>query len=79
MTSSVSIVSDFVANGHQIIPNDSCSPSKIPYGGFSRILCAIAHNVRYVKAALMLRSESKFLIFSHFGTCGHHISEVPDC
>jgi hypothetical protein len=37
MTSSVSIVSDFVAKGHQIIPNDSCSPSKIPYGGFSPV------------------------------------------
>jgi len=37
MTSNVSIVSDFVANGHQIIPNDSCSPSKIPYGGFSPV------------------------------------------
>ena len=37
MTSTVSIVSDFVANGHQIIPNVSCSPSKIPYGGFSPV------------------------------------------
>ena len=37
MTSGVSIVSDFVANGHQIMPNDSCSPSKIPYGGFSPV------------------------------------------
>ena len=37
MTSNVSVVSDFVANGHQIIPNDSCSPSKIPYGGFSPV------------------------------------------
>jgi hypothetical protein len=37
MTSDVSIVSDFVANGHQIMPNDSCSPSKIPYGGFSPV------------------------------------------
>ncbi len=37
MTSKVSVVSDFVANGHQIIPNDSCSPSKIPYGGFSPV------------------------------------------
>jgi len=37
MTSSVSIVSDFVANGHQIILYDSCSPSKIPYGGFSPV------------------------------------------
>jgi hypothetical protein len=37
MTSNVSIVSDIVANGHQIIPNDSCSPSKIPYGGFSPV------------------------------------------
>jgi hypothetical protein len=37
MTSNVSIVSDFVANGHQIMPDDSCSPSKIPYGGFSPV------------------------------------------
>ena len=37
MTSSVSVVSDFVANGHQIMPNDSCSPSKIPYSGFSPV------------------------------------------
>jgi hypothetical protein len=37
MTSNVSVVSDFVANGHQIMPNDSCSPSKIPYGGFSPV------------------------------------------
>jgi hypothetical protein len=37
MTSGVSIVSDFVANSHQISPNDSCSPSKIPYGGFSPV------------------------------------------
>jgi|GEM_PF-1877959 len=37
MTSNVSIVSDIVANGHQIIPYDSCSPSKIPYGGFSPV------------------------------------------
>lgn len=37
MTSSVSIVSDFVANGHQIILYDSCSPSKIPYSGFSPV------------------------------------------
>jgi hypothetical protein len=34
MTSNVSIVSDFVANGHQIIPYGSCSLSKIPYVGF---------------------------------------------
>ena len=37
MTSKVSIVSDFVANGHQIIPYVSCSLSKIPYGGFSPV------------------------------------------
>jgi len=37
MTSNVSTVSDFVANGHQIMPNGSCSPSKIPYGGFSPV------------------------------------------
>ena len=37
MTSQVSVVSDFVANGHQIVPYDSCSPSKIPYVGFSPV------------------------------------------
>jgi hypothetical protein len=37
MTSRVSVVSNFVAKGHQIIPNVSCSPSKIPYGGFSPV------------------------------------------
>jgi hypothetical protein len=37
MTSNVSFVSEFVANGHQIMPYGSCSPSKIPYGGFSPV------------------------------------------
>ena len=37
MTSKVSIVSDVVANGPQITPYVSCSPSKIPYGGFSPV------------------------------------------
>ena len=37
MISSVSVVSDFVANGQQIIPNDSSFPSKIPFGGFSSL------------------------------------------
>jgi hypothetical protein len=37
MTSNVSIVSDFVANSHQIMPDGSCSLSKIPYGGFSPV------------------------------------------
>jgi hypothetical protein len=31
-----------------------------------------------VKAALMLRSESKFPVLLQFDTCGHHISKVPD-
>ena len=37
MTSDVSIVSDFVAKGHQTIHHVSCAPSKIPYGGFSPV------------------------------------------
>jgi hypothetical protein len=37
MTSVVSTVSGFVANGHQTMRYVSCSPSKIPYGGFSPV------------------------------------------
>jgi len=37
MTSSVSTVSGFVANGHQTVRHVSCAPSKIPYGGFSPV------------------------------------------
>ncbi len=37
MNFNVKFFYDFVANGHQIIPYDSCSPSKIPYGGFSPV------------------------------------------
>jgi hypothetical protein len=37
MTSSVSVLSDIVANGHQAIRFVSSTPSKIPYGGFSPV------------------------------------------
>ena len=37
MTSSVSTVSGFVANGHQTVRHVSYAPSKIPYGGFSPV------------------------------------------
>ena len=37
VTSKVSAVSSFVANGHQILHHVSCSPSKIPYIGFSPV------------------------------------------
>jgi len=37
MTSSVSALSGFVANGHQAIHFVSSTPSKIPYGGFSPV------------------------------------------
>ena len=37
MTSAVSTVSGFVAQGHQTMHHGSCSPSKIPYGGFSPV------------------------------------------
>jgi len=37
MTSNVSIVSNFVAKGHQAMHHVSCLPSKIPYVGFSPI------------------------------------------
>jgi hypothetical protein len=37
MTSIVSTVSGCVANSHQTLHHVSCSPSKIPYGGFSPV------------------------------------------
>ena len=37
MTSGVSALSGFVANGHQAMHCVSSSPSKIPYGGFSPV------------------------------------------
>src|SRR5258708_12546250 len=37
MTSSVSALSGFVANGHQALHFVSSAPSKIPYGGFSPV------------------------------------------
>ena len=37
VTSKVSAVSSIVANGHQIMHHVSCSPSKIPYIGFSPV------------------------------------------
>jgi len=37
VTSSVSAVSGFVAKGHQTMHHVSCSPSKIPYVGFSPV------------------------------------------
>ena len=37
VTSNVSAVSSIVANGHQIMHHVSCSPSKIPYIGFSPV------------------------------------------
>ena len=37
MTSGVSALSGFVANGHQALHRVSSSPSKIPYGGFSPV------------------------------------------
>ena len=37
VTSGVSALSGFVANGHQTMHHVSSSPSKIPYGGFSPV------------------------------------------
>ena len=37
VTSGVSALSGFVANGHQAMHHVSFSPSKIPYGGFSPV------------------------------------------
>ena len=37
MASSVSVLSDIVANSHQTIHSVSSAPSEIPYGGFSPV------------------------------------------
>ena len=59
MTSNVSIVSDFVANGHQIMPNDSCSPSKIPYGGFSPVRLQTGSRPKPSSAFLELKRRTR--------------------
>jgi hypothetical protein len=59
MTSNVSIVSDFVANGHQIIPDDSCSPSKIPYGGFSPVRLQTEIQLRPSSISLGLKRKTR--------------------
>ena len=55
MASSVSALSGVVANGHQAIHFVSSAPSKIPYGGFSHILCGAPHKMRYVVKLVMWR------------------------
>ena len=55
MTSKVSALSGLVANGHQTLQVVSSAPSKIPYGGFSRILCGAPHT-GYVVRIVMWRS-----------------------
>ena len=41
VTSNVSALSGIVANGHQAIHFVSSTPSKIPYGGFSPVICGV--------------------------------------
>jgi len=43
MTSNVSALSSFVANGHQLVHPVSSSLSEIPYGGFSPVRLQIGH------------------------------------
>jgi len=56
MTSNVAALSGIVANGHQTLHFVSSAPSKIPYGGFSPVLCGTPHNMRYVARIVMWRS-----------------------
>jgi hypothetical protein len=46
VTSIVSALSSGVANGHQTLHLVSSAPSKIPYGGFSPVLCGAPHRMR---------------------------------
>ena len=55
MASCVSALSSIVANGHQVLPSFPPPPLFIPYGGFSRILCGVPHNMRYVANSVMWR------------------------
>ena len=56
MTSNVAALSGSVANGHPTLHFVSSAPSKIPYGGFSPVLCGVPHNTGYVARIVMWRS-----------------------
>ena len=66
MTSSVSALSDTVANGHQTIHFVSSAPSKIPYGGFSPVRLQtrltprllISRHCRYLRRQRFIRNRS---------------------
>jgi hypothetical protein len=59
MPSSVSILSGFVANGHPIIPNDSCLPSKI-FKGKLRLITFRFHNSRLLGPFFLMADYSSF-------------------
>jgi hypothetical protein len=49
MASAESALSSVVANGHQTVHSGSSTPSKIPYGGFSRIKFGAAYKMREIR------------------------------
>jgi hypothetical protein len=58
MTSAVSALSGFGANGHQAIHHVSSSPSEIPYGGFSPVRLQIGLRPRPSPLPAYTRPES---------------------
>jgi hypothetical protein len=59
MTSVVSAVSGFVAYGHRTMHHDSCSPSKIPYVGFSPVRLQTGIGPRPSMSAARLKREAR--------------------
>jgi len=73
MTSDVSALSGIVANGHQAIHFVSSAPSKIPYGGFSPVICGAPHITGYVASKNMWRIELSPLLLFGLGHLSRHI------
>ena len=61
MTSIVSVVSNFVAKNHQAMHHVSCSPSKIPYVGFSPVRLQAGIQTQPSLLSLGLSTEPAYL------------------
>jgi hypothetical protein len=69
VTSEVSAISSFVANGHQTMHYVSSSLSKIPYGGFSpvRLQTGIQPQSSLVRCGLSARPTYTRILSTHMG------------
>ena len=91
VTSEVSAVSSFVANGHQVLHHVSCSLSKIPYIGFSPVRLQIDIQPRPSLKARRVKREDRMhripyslytaksadaISYSHYGMHGGDVSQT---